>query len=126
MRPKTFLRALHMIPVLGCCSTILDRGLISDPANNGITDNTFSRRAGDTVLWHGEVVPSESVKRWASQKGAKVGQPGYIRPEKMGGAPELNIGGQWYPLIQLDCENTNKLSYKGNYHDVCRNYLWLR
>lgn len=92
---------------------------------NRPSKSIFARVPGPAVLDHGDL-----VKRWFLSRGGAKGTATFIditysRYEKE--KPEFQINGKWYPLIELDCTNSYPTGkYKGNYYDICRNYLWIR
>ncbi|KAH8590561.1 hypothetical protein B0O99DRAFT_745095 [Bisporella sp. PMI_857] len=78
-------------------------------------------------IWEGATIPTDIRAHWAFMKGGKEGSIEHLQAHQI---PPTLTGpdGKNVPLIALDCENTEKAvsGYKGNYYDICRNYLWWR
>lgn len=134
MQPTSLLYVLFLLPSLAQGNPIAysqplspNKEEYNDFSTSGQLESIIARTPGQPIS---EI---ESLnKHWRNNKGGAKDGPGFIdvmKREKGYGnrPPEFLIKGKWYPLIELDCTNAYPTkTYKGNYYDICRNFLWIR
>jgi len=134
----SYLAAFAILPFLAQSTPIPDDGLLRRSTHSG-TNVTAHPSISSRSIWKGTVISDELKNHWKAQKGGALGTGTWISPLKRM-KEEMFItskDGVKVPLIQLDCENTynegrmakkgkGPMKYIGNYHDVCKNYLWWR
>jgi hypothetical protein len=128
MRSENVLCALGLAPFLSLCNPIRNYEplLLNEEEGNTTTTNALSQHTTGRSTSESESMPPILFQHWEAQRGGAKGTVNHISPD---GRPtfEFQIQGKWYPLIQLDCTNSYTTgTYKGDYYDICRNYLWLR